>query len=367
LHNIKGPYTKVSFERFNLNSHSQIKDYLLTQGWKPTQWNFNKKTKEKTSPKLTEDSFSSIKGEFGQLIARRNVLTHRRNTILNIKDPDNKGWINQVRGDGKIEASANPCGCNTGRYQHRVVVNVPKASEKVVYGKEMRSLFKVPRGYSMVGVDASALEARTEAHNCFSFQGGKRYAHELIEGDVHSANARLFGTDRDGAKSPKYALTYGGQIPRLQEILGCSKLKAAQLFNNFWRDNTALSGMKEAVTKAWQSRRAEKGGYVIGLDGRKLFARSSHSLVNLKFQSDGALIIKRAMKILWLEWLPKTDIEAYLLIQQHDEWQAQVREGQEKQYADLALRALVEAGRYYNYKVPIVGKAIVGRNWAQTH
>jgi hypothetical protein len=58
----------------------------------------------------------------------------------------------------------------------------------------------------MIGVDAKALEARTEAHNCYPFTGGQEYAALLLEGDVHANNALLFGTDRDGAKAPKYAL-----------------------------------------------------------------------------------------------------------------------------------------------------------------
>jgi hypothetical protein len=159
-----------------------------------------------TSPKLTEDSFASVKGEVPKLVARRAILLHRRRTVQNIKDPEGKGWLSNVRKDGRIEAAAVPQACNTGRFRHSIVVNVPKASKKVVYGKEMRSLFIATPGFTMVGVDAKALEARTEAHNCYPFTGGQEYAALLLEGDVHANNALLFGTDRDGAKAPKYAL-----------------------------------------------------------------------------------------------------------------------------------------------------------------
>ena len=103
------------------------------------------------------------------------------------------------------------------------------------------------------------------------------------------------------------------------------------------------------------------------MDGRKLFPRSLHSIVNLKFQSDGALIVKKAMTILFLHWLPKTDIDARILLSMHDEWQAQVKIGDEERYKELALKALVEAGKYFNYNVPIEGDARIGRNWAQCH
>lgn len=214
--NIKGPFTRINYDVINLNSDKQVKDYLLSQGWQPTQWNYKKDGKRvlydengekiKTSPKLTEDSFDSVEGDIPKLVARRSVLLHRRGTISNIKDPENKGWLSNIRADGRIEACAVPQACNTGRFRHSVVVNVPKASPKVPYGTEMRSLFKASPGYVMVGVDAKALEARTEAHNCYPFTGGEAYAHTLIDGDIHAANAAIFGTDRDGAKAPKYAL-----------------------------------------------------------------------------------------------------------------------------------------------------------------
>lgn len=226
--NVKAPFTRISYEEINLNSSDQIKTYLLSQGWIPTTWNYQKRKGSKqfeygedgkkipTSPKLTEDSYSTIKGELPNLIARRNILKHRKGLIYSFSTQQKRpiGWLTNIRDDGRIEAKAIPQACNTGRYQHSVIVNVPKASKKVVYGEELRSLFHVPNDWDMVGVDAKALEARTEAHNCFPFPGGEAYAHELIDGDIHAANAILFGTDRDGAKSPKYAL-------RLAHVKSC--------------------------------------------------------------------------------------------------------------------------------------------------
>lgn len=363
--NVRGPYTKISIERFNLNSHEQIKNYLLANGWEPTQWNVSKKTGQRTSPKLTEDSYPSIKGEIGQLIARRNVLVHRRNTILNIKDPENKGWINSLRSDGRISAEAVPMACNTGRYQHKNVVNVP--STDAIYGEQMRSLYYTKPPYVMVGVDAKGLEARTEAHNCFPFPGGEEYAKELLEGDVHAKNAAIFGTTRSGAKAPKYALTYGCTPQKLQTLLKCDPHRARKLYGDFWKGNTALAGFKEAVERIYKQRGGKSGGYIKGLDGRKLFPRSLHSIVNLKFQSDGAILIKKAMSLLFNEWLPQTDIDAKLVIQMHDEWQARVHKDHAERYSELALKSLEEAGKYFNYNVPIIGEAMVGRNWAETH
>jgi hypothetical protein len=154
LSTVHAPFTRIVFNQINLNSDQQVKNYLLSQGWKPTTWNYKKDSKtgrwiyEKgkkipTSPKLTEDSYGSIRTGIGKLLARRAVLLHRRRTIQNIKDPEGKGLISLIRSDGRIPAEAAPQATNTGRYRHKKIVNIPKAKKKVIYGKEMRSLFYV--------------------------------------------------------------------------------------------------------------------------------------------------------------------------------------------------------------------------------
>jgi DNA polymerase I-like protein with 3'-5' exonuclease and polymerase domains len=347
---IGGPFTKVEFVPFNLNSDKQVKDFLFTQGWQPTSWNYQKdragrKVKDargqhiKTSPKLTEDSYDSIEGSVGQLIARRNILVHRRRAVFNItKRGELKGYLNLTRqSDGKIEARGIPQGTPTGRYRHSILVNVPKADPKIVYGKEMRELFTVRDGYLMLGTDASALEARMEGHYCYDFEGGHEYAHELVDGDIHSKNASFFGTDRDGAKSPKYCLTYGGQPPTLAETVGCTLESAQRMYDNFWAGNTALAGFREAVEREYRLngttvnipqpggwiKQTTKNGWIMGLDGRKIFIRSPHACVNAKFQSGGSIVVKMAT-IFMNKWVKEAKLDAHQIIHMHDEIQWEV-------------------------------------------
>ena len=51
---------------------------------------------------------------------------------------------------------------------------------------------------------------------------------------------------------------------------------------------------------------AEKG-YLVGLDGRKLIVRSTHSALNLKLQSTGAILMKTALVTL-MEKLEKAGL-----------------------------------------------------------
>jgi hypothetical protein len=373
--NILGPFSRITFEDINLNSSDQVKEYLLSKGWQPTQWNYKKDGKrcvydEKgdkipTSPKLTEDSYSSVKGDIPSLVARRNVLKHRRSLIENSKDPENKGWLSYIRDDGRIEARGVPMACNTGRWRHSVVTCVPSGDS--VYGHELRSLFKVGDGRVQVGVDAKAIEARCQAHNVMPYTGGEEYAKVLLEGDIHTLNAESFGCTRNEAKPTFYCSLYGGSAGKIAETLGCSKKRGEELFNQFWEKNTALKELKEVLIAEFKSNGGKKGGYIRGLDGRKLFARSEHSLINLKFQSDGAILFKTAMVFLFSNWIPKKKLDAHLILSQHDEHQADVAEKDVEEYSALALRSFEVAGQYYNYRVPIVGDIRVGKNWDTCH
>jgi len=346
-----------------------VKEYLLSQGWCPTEWNYKKDKnkrfiyvdgkKVKTSPKLTEDSFASVEGDIPKLVARRNILKHRRSMLLN--EEKGTGLLTLVRDDGRIAAEGIPQATPTGRYRHKGVVNIP--SIYAPYGREIRSCFTVPTSKVMIGTDAKGLEARMEAHYCYPFTGGKEYAAELLEGDIHSKNAKVFGTDRNGAKAPKYALVYGCQPDKLSEILGCSKKKAKELWHGFWDTNTALKEFQAECLDEWKS----NGGWVLGLDGRKLFIRSPHAIVNTKFQSAGSIVVKYATVLLFNEWIPQYNVDAKLIIHQHDEFQAEGNPEHVGIHCYLANKAFEEAGEYFNINVPIEGESIVGKNWSETH
>jgi DNA polymerase I-like protein with 3'-5' exonuclease and polymerase domains len=252
-------------------------------------------------------------------------------------------------------------------------VNVPKAKDKVIYGKRLRSLFTVPEGRKMMGIDAAGLEARMEAHYCYMFPGGEEYAKELIEGDIHSKNAVAFGyikedgtPDRNKAKSPKYALTYGSQVEGLAETMGLSKQEAQAVFDTFWENNTALSKFRDKVTELWKQRGGKKGGFLRGLDGRKLYARSPHSLVNMMFQSAGSIVVKTASVFLD-HWIEKEGLDAFRVIHQHDEFQLEYNPECEERLQFLAEKSFRDAGKYWNLNVPILGDVKIGDNWACTH
>lgn len=121
---IGGPFSKVSFEKYDLNSPAQLKEFLFTLGWIPDEWNYNKETKERGAPKITESSLLSIdSSDLGRWIGKYYTMRHRRNTLENIKDPEGKGLLSFVDADGMVAADAFTVGTPTLRMRHKPPVN----------------------------------------------------------------------------------------------------------------------------------------------------------------------------------------------------------------------------------------------------
>lgn len=117
----------------------------------------------------------------------------------------------------------------------------------------------------------------------------KRNNSMYVSGNCHSINARRLGIDRDAAKSFGYAVMYGAQANKLAKMLQVSDAEAKRLYSLYWDGVPALSQLKEKVEQFWEQTNRQ---YILAIDKRKLLVRSKHSLINLLFQSTGALLMK---------------------------------------------------------------------------
>lgn len=157
---------------------------------------------------------------------------------------------------------------------------------------------------------------------------------------------------------------YGGQPPKLASTMGVSIKEGEKHFEAFWDKYYPLALFKDQIVKVWKSRGGKKGGYLKGLDGRKLLARSEHSLVNLMFQSAGSITVKLAT-IYMNRYLQ--DFDAHQVLHFHDEMQIECKEEDAPTISALAEKAFQQAGEYLKINVPIVGSPKVGKNWYETH
>jgi hypothetical protein len=296
-----------------------------------------------TTPKLTVGVEKEIcpnlielgdKAEFVKDVVHYYTYRHRRNSIAGgVLDEDGEpvtGFLSAVREDGRIPTPADTLGANTGRYRHKMVCNVPRVTS--LYGEKMRALFGCGKGLNQLGFDFASLEARIMGHYVIPYTDGQALAEALVAekpNDIHSINARKLGIDRSAAKSFSYAAIYGAQPKKLAKMLGISEDEGKRLFNEYWDAVPALKELKQKVEKEW-----EAGGKktIRGLDGRLLNTRSKHSLINVLFQSGGAIAAKWS-SVLIAEFLEergllgnpfkhtKKDVKVWFMIAYHDECQ----------------------------------------------
>jgi DNA polymerase I-like protein with 3'-5' exonuclease and polymerase domains len=251
-------------------------------------------------------------------------------------------------------------------------VNVPKAEDKVFFGKEMRALFTVPEGKKLVGFDLCALEDRVAGHYTAPYDGGE-YARLLLEGDPQQKTADLFETTRHKGKTCNHALKYGAQPKKIASILGVDESVAQGYHAMWWDKHPSLKALKTAVEASLRNRgqltgrgKLTLGAFVKGLDGRKIFVRSTHSILNALVQSAGS-IVNKLVTIYIAEEVEQAWIDAHFVGNFHDESQAEVAEGDVEEYGNAAHRAVARVNEFFKLNIPMAGEVKVGNNWKETH
>lgn len=363
---VGGKFSRIHWSEPDIGSRQKVTRQLLRLGWVPKVYT------DKGSPKLTVEgapceSLSSVGKEEGQWIADRFILSHRRSQI--------QGWIDNIRPDGRITAGANPLGTPTGRMRHNTIVNVPKSADQVKFGKQMRELFTVEGygdgDYLLCGHDADGLELRVLGHH----MGDEDFIKAVDEGDkakgtdVHTCNQRKAELDtRDDAKTFIYAFIYGAGDAKLGKIKGGGAAVGKEIKAKFLEGLPALEGLIKRL------KAQAKKGYVVGIDGRKLYMRRNpetgkvldHKALNTLIQGDGAIIMKLSM--IYLDIMIKNrQLDARKVIDQHDESQAEVHKKDIKKYTELSCRSIVKSGNRLKLKCPLRASAQVGKNWSETH
>lgn len=318
-------------------------DELLKELLKRYNKNPSKPLKVITSPKLRVGATKELcpnldkiskDPEFVKAIAEWHTYTHRKNSIsgggLDDEGNPQKGFLSFVREDNRVATPADTMGAASFRYTHKNICNISRVSS--LYGEYMRAFFGCGEGLYQLGFDFASLEARVQAHYIYNYLGGPELGVALLAekpNDIHTLNANKLGISRDNAKSITYALLYGAAAPKLQKMLGLSPAEAEKMFNDYWDAVPPLKELRDNLISYWE--KVDKD-HIIGIDGRKLRARSPHSLINLLFQSAGAILAKwsvvRIAEILEKQNLlgnpfkhAKDDVKVWQMIVYHDECQ----------------------------------------------
>ena len=335
---------RVSEEEFKLGSRQQIGEYLQQFGWKPKHFT------PTGQPKVDEKILSTVKNiPEAALIAKYLMLQKRIAQV--------SSWLKFLN-DKRVHGSVISNGTITGRMSHRDpnMAQIPSLASP--YGKECRACWTVPKGYKLVGVDASGLELRMLAH----YLNDEEFINDILNGDIHTANQNRAGLQsRSQAKTFIYAFLYGAGDAKIGSVVGGSKAEGKRIKQSFLNNFPSLKSLRNRIT-----READKNGFIKGLDGRKIFIRSSHAALNSLLQGAGAIVMKRALIIL-NEAIHNAGLDAHCVANVHDEWQIETREDHVDELGNLAVNAIRSAGVYYNLNCPLDGEYKIGGTWSETH
>ena len=395
---VSGPFSRIEFRRVNLASQQELKNFLLSEGWIPKEYNYKKDPITKrpmkdennnlipSSPKLNgDDPFDGITGGLGRLAAKR-VQCASRKAIL-------EGWQSNIR----VGSVLSPTGsdtlsqritgiANTGRLTHSGIVNVPGTG--AFFGKQMRSVFVAPKGYVIVGTDSAGCQNRMLAGRV----GDPNFTEILVNGDkekgtsIHQVNQKAikevagYEVTYKVSKNLNYAFMFGALDKKLGSMVHEGATAGAKIREALLSVSPGFKRLVDELQSEWRKtatpfindwgRPDLRNGYVRGADGRPIKIKAEKDVLVYVLQSDEAILMQYALCFLY-KWLTDKGWEhgrEFMFVANiHDEYQCLVREDLVQEYVPLANKSITHAGVFLNMKCPHVGDSDVGTDWSQTH
>lgn len=313
---------KAVGHEFNLDSPKQLSDVLFNELGLPPQ----KKTK--TGFSTNESVLHKLTGLHPCI---ESILLYREITKINNTYVRPLLDIAGGSDDNRIHSTFIQIGTSTGRLSSRNpnLQNIPTRSD---LGKEIKGMFVVPDGKTLISADYSQIELRVMAH----LSKDRLMLEDFAVGkDFHSATAvRILGKknaesvskdERRIAKTINFGVLYGISPFGLSEQLDISREEAAEYINEYFEK---YCGVKEYLDETISFVREH--GYLETILGRRRYihgVRSSNRIVrqaaereaiNMPVQGSAADIMRIAMnEVYW--WTVESGSNAMLLLQIHDE------------------------------------------------
>jgi DNA polymerase I-like protein with 3'-5' exonuclease and polymerase domains len=416
-----GEFCRVNIVPLNLGYHEDVKLFLFRNGWVPTEWNFKKDketgrpTKERSSPKITEDSLDILGGD-GKLYPE--FLTAKaRHGILNT-------WLEEVDENGMLHGDCFTIGTPSMRARHSIIVNVP--SSDAPWGKEMRELFMAKPGWKLLGCDSEGNQARGLAH----FLNDDAFTDTLLNGDVHTFNANMLdqvlqgmGISWDGhiKEKSKYivsnrhelayirraGLTKDQYIERLLNsnrphrnkrgrkfyaavkraaakrilyafLFGASGAKlwsyifdtadfeqGNQLKKGFTKAVPGFTALLDKLARIFKSTSKYGDGYIVSIAGNRIYVDSFHKLLVYLLQSTEKITCGGACMLL-MERLEERGIPYIPCIMMHDELVFMVPEEHAEEARQIGKQAFIDGPKLFGVEI-MGGSGKIGNNWYEVH
>lgn len=380
LNVVSGPFSRISFRRIDLGSAAEVKDWMLSEGWEPAEWNLDDDGNPR-SPKMPKDGeFPGVEGKAGRLYSKRAKACHRRSNM--------EGWLRRMRPDGRIPSRVSGF-ADTRRAKHADVANVPNA--EAFFGKQMRRAFIARPGWVLVSADAAACQdrfmcerANDDAFTKMLLEGKKEDgtdSHSLAQFAINQVTKafNLHDISRGKAKNFNFGWTFGASDGKLAKMIGGPKDSGTAIREALKGVFPAKAALIERITEEWRGnakRRMNRwgrleyyDGWVTGLDGAPVFIRAEHTVLVYAVQADEAIYMAAAYNLAH-KYLAKrfTWGEDYVVVcWYHDEVTVECRDEIKQEVAALLEKAFATATKHFKLKVPQIGEASIGNNWLEVH
>lgn len=335
-------------KEFNPSSREHIAWYFRTfHNWKP------KKLTETGKAVIDEVVLKEIGTE--QALLFLEILETQKK--LGMLSQGNNAWLKLVK-NGRLHHS-----CFIGAATHRMAHARPNLAQ-VSSDADCRSLFITRPGWKLVDSDLAGIELRIFAHYLARHDKG-RYAHILLNDDIHQVNADKIGISRRAVKTVTYAFLYGASDTKIglsydsQLSPQQAKKKGGEIRRAYLDAIPGLEDLVEAVKE-----KAKEHGSIRSIDGRNILVDSPHKALNFLLQSSAGVLAKR-----WLlitdERLRGIEHERYAFV--HDEQALGCPPDVAEQVASICTTSAAMAGEFYKLRLPIDADAKIGMNWAEVH
>lgn len=364
---------KLAGKEFNINSPKQLGEILFDT------LNLSVKGLKKTEGGARSTRVSELEKLRGTHPIIEDIMAHREwqkllSTYIDAIPP-------LVASDGRLHTHFLQAGTTTGRFSS-INPNLQNIPIKTDAGRKIRKAFIADKGYVLLALDYSQIELRVAA----ILSEDKDLIKIFKDGDdVHTAVAsRVFGVKegevtkemRRRAKVINFGIIYGMGINALKDNLGSTRVEAEEFYNQYFEKFPGVADYLDSI-----KREVVKLGYTLTLFGRRRYfpaikspiqyirAGAERMAVNAPIQGTAADIIKIATKradeaIKNSKFFDKAD----LLLQVHDELIYEVKEGSEKEVAQIiknAMEGVLKDKEKNPHEVPILVNVSVGKSWGE--
>lgn len=412
--NFDGTYNIYKIEEFNPGSPKQVGERLIDFGWNPKK--FTPKGQPAVDKATLEEAIDAMAQEIPEIENLRKYSIYKHRHIMA------REWLELSNNskDGRIHGTIFHIGPWTHRSSHnnpnmgniaKIKTDAKGTPLKGVlgdFGWDSRRCWIAEQGKVLVGVDATGIQLRALAH----YIDDKEFTTVLCSGDIHSFNQKAAGIEkgylgmspRDVAKRFIYAWLLGAGDEKVGIIVGVDKSEYQDLFmkakkirkwkgslltwimyklrkeNRLADEKTVATILKGHFTKkkfldslpalkTFKEKRVKNDaeqGFVIGLDGRKIWTPNEHFAMGAFLQGFESVVMKWAMKI-WHEELKALNIPFKLVAYVHDEWVVECFPEHAEKVLEVVKSSIPKAGELLKTACPLASAGATGKAWSDIH